>query len=362
MTTVTVELGLRSYDIIIRADSLAELGEAVSGATGARKLAVVTDDNVDPLYVPAVERSLREAGFEVAVFEFPAGEPSKTIATACSLWDDCLQFGLDRTSGIVAVGGGVVGDIAGFVAATVLRGIDFVQVPTTLLADVDSSVGGKTGIDHPLGKNLIGAFHQPKLVWIDPTALGTLDTRNFRAGMAEVIKYGIIRDPELFEFLADQRDAVINLDQQAMEHIIAASCRIKADIVAADERESGLRRILNYGHTIGHAIEALDYRRLLHGEAVSLGMVAATDIARSMGILDPELARRQNELLAAYGLPVSHNIDDLNCDDVIDVMMHDKKAIGGKPRFILPVEIGRVEIFDDVDEDLIRKAITGLRR
>jgi len=353
-----VELGPRSYEVHVEAGCLPRLGEAAKRAVRAHKIAIITDDVVGPLYAAAVECALREAAFETAVLSFPAGEAFKNIATVNTLWEGCLQFGMDRSSAVAALGGGVVGDVAGFVAATLLRGVDLVQVPTTLLADVDSSVGGKTGIDHPLGKNLIGAFHQPRLVWIDPQALRTLDPRDVRSGIAEVIKYAIIRDPYLFEYLAVNRDAVVALDADAMEQIIGTSCQIKAEIVAADETEAGQRRILNYGHTIGHAIEALDYGRLRHGEAVSMGMVAAAQIACNMGLCDAELPRRQAELLAAYGLPVS--LPGIDADAVIARMAHDKKAHGGKPRFVLPVAIGQVAVVEVVDEALVREAIKAL--
>jgi 3-dehydroquinate synthase len=286
----------------------------------------------------------------------PDGEEYKNLDTLKRIYDELLKHGLDRKSALIALGGGVVGDITGFAAATYMRGISYIQIPTTLLAQVDSSVGGKTGVDHKLGKNMIGAFWQPGLVLIDPVTLKTLPKRQLLAGLAEVIKYGVIYDNELFEFLEANREHIFNLEDKAITYIIRRSCEIKADVVSKDERESGLRAILNYGHTIGHAIEtATGYTRYLHGEAVAIGMHLEAKLSQLLKGIDDGQLSRIKALIDSYGLP-SEIPKDINRDDILSSMQLDKKAVAGKLKFILPESIGAVKIREDIG----KKSITEL--
>jgi 3-dehydroquinate synthase len=271
------------------------------------------------------------------------------------IYGGMLSAALDRKSALVALGGGVIGDIAGFAASTYMRGIDFVQVPTTLLAQVDSSVGGKTGVNHPMGKNMIGTFWQPRLVWVDIETLKSLPRREFLSGLAEVIKYGVIWDEGLFRFLEEKRDEVLGLDNDTLTHLVRLSCEIKANVVSKDERESGLRAILNYGHTIGHAIETVTgYTRYLHGEAVAIGMYAEARLSRDVGLLDDSGLVRIKELLEAYGLPAALPVET-DFPLLMASMKLDKKTVSGDLTFILPEEIGRVRIQRGLPEEEIEK-------
>jgi len=301
-------------------------------------------------------RSLNKAGFEVNTFSIGDGESFKSLRTAETILTFLIQQRLERNDIIVALGGGVVGDLAGFVAATYLRGIRFVQVPTTLLAQIDSSVGGKTGVNHSLGKNLIGAFHQPSLVVIDPTTLSTLPPRQIQAGLYEAIKYGVISDRKLFNNIARHIEELKGLNDAQMERLIATCCRIKADVVKSDEREADRRRILNFGHTVGHALEAVTgYRRFLHGEAVGIGMLAASRIAESIGLLKPADREAVESGISAVGsLPTTNT---LALDDIISAMFHDKKVESGRIAFVLPVEIGKVVIRTDVPPTVVKAAL-----
>ncbi len=293
----------------------------------------------------------------------PAGERYKTPASLQKIYDIALENRLERSSTILALGGGVIGDMAGFAAATWLRGINFVQVPTTLLAMVDASIGGKTGVNHPHGKNLIGAFHQPKLVLIDPQVLKTLPAREFRAGMAEVIKYGIIWDAELFEKLEQSQrlDQLRYLRDELLQEILIRSCQAKAHVVSKDEKESGLRAILNYGHTIGHAVESLTgYKVVNHGEAVAIGMVAAGQIAVALGMWDQAASDRQLALIEKTGLPIKLP-EGLDIDAIVENLQTDKKVQDGRVRFILPTQIGTVTIFDEVPADVIRQVLRDMQ-
>jgi 3-dehydroquinate synthase len=354
MEIVTVDLDDRSYDILIGRDCLRDLGglyvERGLGATAA----IVTNPTVAALYLDTVQQSLARAGVKVVVVTVPDGEQYKTLETAAQIYGDLIAAGLDRKSCIVTLGGGVVGDMAGFVAATYLRGVDFVQVPTTLEAQVDASVGGKTAVDHILGKNMIGAFHQPKLVLIDTATLDTLPKREVRAGMAEVIKHGIIRDSGLVAFLEECIESAANLSLPAdqINWLIAQQCRIKAGVVADDETEKGVREILNYGHTVGHALEVVThYAHYKHGEAVCLGMLAAGYIALEKGMWPRDAFERQNALLVRLGIP--RGVSDLKVDEVLARMASDKKARDGVIRFVLPERIGKIVPRDDVTREEI---------
>jgi 3-dehydroquinate synthase len=305
---------------------------------------VVTNPVVAGLYGEAVKRSLAEAGFQVGEAQIPDGEEYKTLATVAGLYDAAFTGGLERGDAVLALGGGVVGDIAGFLAATYMRGVPFVQVPTTLLAQVDSSVGGKVGVNHPGGKNLIGAFYQPRFVLIDPDTLATLPSREVRAGLAEVIKYGVISDAGFFSWLEANIDRLLNLEPAALEHAIAASCRIKAAVVSADETETGLRAILNFGHTVGHALEAVTgYQRFVHGEAVAIGMVAAARLAVRLGYFEPPGAERITGLVLRAGLPAEVPAGVVP-GALLEAMRRDKKVVANRLTFVLPEAIGRVRV------------------
>src|SRR2546427_3260601 len=304
MQTLTVNLGDRSYPIHVGEGILPRAGEFLSQAGLRGKVAIVTNPTVAQLYLDAVHEALTDAGFEMIPILIPEGEEHKNLKTLASIYDRLITERLERNSCVMALGGGVVGDVAGFAAATYLRGIPYIQVPTTLLAQVDSSVGGKTGVNHQNGKNLIGAFYQPRLVLIDVEVLPTLPRREFVAGMAEVIKYGIIEDPHLFAFLEQNLAGFLALSSELVEEIIATSCAIKAKVVEKDEREEDYRSILNFGHTVGHALEALTgYGRFLHGEAVAVGMVQAASISLSQGFCDERSLGRIRQLITAAGLP-----------------------------------------------------------
>ncbi len=364
------------YYVRIGHGILDELGSAVAHVVTGRTAVIITNPTVAEHYAEPVQQSLRRAGFDVHVAMMPDGEAYKTLATAGELYDACLAAGVDRRSAIVALGGGVVGDVAGFVAATVLRGIAVVHVPTSLLAMVDSSIGGKTGVDSPRGKNLIGAFHQPRLVWADLATLDTLPDREYRNGLAEVVKYGMIldfawpaenwpqatpaaSDATLFAYLEAQADALLRRDPVVVAAVVHRCAAHKARVVSIDEREGGLRAILNYGHTIGHGLEAAaDYQDLSHGEGVALGMLAAANISVETGRLAPEGATRQQALLERFGLPT--RAPALPKERVLAAVRHDKKAVGGQARFILARAIGAVTMAEDVPPALVEAAVEHL--
>ncbi|HRZ86636.1 MAG TPA: 3-dehydroquinate synthase [bacterium] len=356
MKEIKVNLGERSYRIVIGSGLIREAGKLCGRVVRSKRAVIVTNQTVARHYLDPVEKSLESAGFVVSVVKIPDGERHKTLRT---LEYVCGRFAgerLDRASCVVALGGGVIGDLAGFAASAFMRGIDLVQVPTTLLSQVDSSVGGKTGVNLKEGKNLVGAFYQPRLVLIDPAALKTLPVRELRAGFAEVIKYGVICDKSFFSFLERNIAKALSCDPAVMEKIVAVSCDIKAKVVEDDEREGGLRAILNFGHTVGHAVEAATgYRRYLHGEAVSLGMAAAARIAVKLAMIDAATLLRLENLLRAAGLPVAG--DGFSAAAVMKHIVHDKKASGGRLRFVLPHEIGRVAVSDAVPVALIREAV-----
>jgi 3-dehydroquinate synthase len=303
---------------------------------------------------------MQAAGFRTGFTTVPAGEESKSPVQLSRLYDALYDIAADRSTAVVAVGGGVVGDLAGFAAATYNRGLPLVMVPTSLLAMVDSSVGGKTGVNHPKGKNLIGAFHQPAGVWIDTAYLDTLPEREFRSGLAEVVKYGVILDAEFFEYLElHSPDIALRVPEQ-LAHIIARSCQLKADVVEKDEREeTGLRAVLNYGHTFAHAFETVGgYGAWSHGEAVAAGMMCAAVLAEKLGLIGPNVTRRQSDLLARFLLP-TEPCRDWPTDDLLAVMRCDKKAVAGKLRFILPTRLGEVKLVSDVPEALVRDVLEG---
>jgi len=341
---IPVALGARSYEIVLEPGSSRTLGDRLKKVADTAKIGVVTDRHVARHYLKPTVDSLRQAGLDPVSIILPPGERTKTLATVTRILDVLAKHRFERRSLILALGGGVVGDLAGFAASIYQRGIPYVQVPTTLVAQVDSSVGGKTGVDHRLGKNLIGAFHQPKAVIIDPFMLHTLPRREWMAGLAEVIKYGIIADESFFSFLEVSMPDLLKLEPQAVMRAVARSCEIKAEVVAADERESDRRRVLNYGHTIGHALESLGgYRRLIHGEAVGIGLVAEADLAVHLGFCGKDVAERIRRLVQAAGLP--HRLPaGTSFGALWGAMQHDKKVVGGQVVGVWPVRIGDVAI------------------
>lgn len=351
MKTIRVHLSSQSYNIFIDKGILPQIGDILVQEKSPCKTLLITDKNIERVYGGIVSESLSRKKFEVRRIALKPGEEQKTLDTALMLYDACFDHKLDRNSLIVALGGGVVGDISGFVAATFMRGIPFIQVPTSLLAQVDSSIGGKVAVNHPKGKNMIGSFYQPRAVFIDTDTLSTLPAAELVAGLVEVIKYGVIRDAELFAFLEDSLDDILQLNHAALVNIIAASCKIKAGVVEEDEKETHLRAILNYGHTIGHAIETLTgYKKYRHGEAVAIGMLYATGIARQMGLTSPSVLDRQLSLVRRLGLPLHTGLPP---EDMVRALYTDKKTIAGRLRFILPIKIGEVIISDQVTEEII---------
>lgn len=364
---VTVDLPQQSYQVAIAPQGLDHLGpwlqdpEIVAKSPGKRIL-LVSNPAIFKHYGDRVVASLETAGFQVAVCLLPPGERYKTLNSIQKIYDAALAHHLERSSCIVALGGGVIGDMAGFAAATWLRGIAVVQVPTSLLAMVDASMGGKTGVNHPQGKNLIGAFHQPRLVLIDPQVLRTLPAREFRAGMAEVIKYGIIWDADLFGQLeaAKRLDQVRYLPEDLLHTILTRSCQAKAHVVSKDEKEAGLRAILNYGHTIGHAVESLTgYKLVNHGEAVGIGMVAAGHIAVQLGMWTAAESNRQTALIQKTGLPTQLPAG-MDLDAIVAALSHDKKVLDGQVRFILPQSIGTAIVTDQVPATVVQEALTAI--
>ncbi len=341
--SVKVSLGDRSYDIVIKPGTLTDVGKRLTDLGLSGKVALVTDAVVGRLYGQRVIRSLRAAGFEAHTITIPTGERAKTLRHVSTVLDALAKRRFERGSALIALGGGVVGDLAGFAAAIYVRGIPFIQVPTTLVAQVDSSVGGKTGVNHPVGKNLIGAFHQPRLVLIDPESLQTLPRREWVAGLAEVIKYGMIADEGLFAYVERSMEALVKMEQEAVVRIITRSCQIKASVVSADEHESDQRRILNYGHTVGHALESLGrYRRLIHGEAVAIGMVQEAALAHALGLCSEDVVSRQRAVVRSAGLPDA--LPDVAFTELWDAMQHDKKVSKSRVYCVFPERIGKVVI------------------
>lgn len=353
-----VPVGPRPYEILIGTGWWHRVAEAVSDAVpDATHLVVICDEAIQSLWSDPLIKQFRSAGKRVDRLVVPTGETSKSVGQLEKIWRQMLDCRTDRQSVVVAVGGGVIGDLAGFAAATFNRGLRLIQIPTTLLAQVDSSVGGKTGINLPGAKNVVGAFWQPSLVVIDTATLDTLDDRIYLSGLAEVLKYGVIRDAEFFEWLESTADRLVHRDNAVLRQAIARSCQIKAEVVAADERETtGLRAILNYGHTFAHAIEATaGYGHFLHGEAVAVGMQMAADMAFDMGRVNAGFVARQAALLKKLDLPTHWSEADYGA--MLPVMQSDKKVAHGQLRFILPTEIGHVEMVEGVPKERVRAAI-----
>ncbi len=359
--TVRVNLAERSYDIEIGAGNLAGVGRFLTDRARVTHVVIVTDDHVQKPHAMRVAESLGEQDLDVDVILVDPGEESKSLDVAASLWEGLLELGADRKTVVAAVGGGVVGDLAGFIAATYARGLRFLQIPTSLLAQVDSSVGGKVGVNLPQAKNMVGAFLQPLGVLIDTATLETLPANEYRAGLAEVVKYGVILDAEFFDYLEAHAAAISERRQNVLIHVIARCCRLKADVVEKDEREeSGLRAVLNFGHTFGHAFETLSWHAspltsgegpgvrapLLHGEAVAIGMVCAARLAQRLGRVDAQFTARLCSLLKRLGLPV--DVPTLDHQKVVDAMMHDKKVEFGQLRFVLPIRMGQVELVGEI--------------
>ena len=353
----------RSYAIVVGQGVIDSLGSALT-ALAARRAIVVADEAIAATHAARAIASLGRAGVETTLLVVPAGEASKSAAEAARLWNELARLAVDRRTHVVAVGGGVVGDLTGFVAATFARGLPLWQVPTTLVAQVDSAIGGKTGINLDTGKNLVGAFWQPRGVVADIDTLATLPDREFTSGLAEVLKYGVILDADLFAWLEANAPAIRRRDPAALLHIVERSAALKAHVVERDEHEtSGLRAILNYGHTFAHAFEtAAGYGTLLHGEAVAIGMAAAARLAAALGRVGPDVVARQDALLTALGLPVAAN--DLSwtppvADELITIMGRDKKTVDGRLRFVLPTRIGHVELVDGIDAALVRGVLAS---
>lgn len=354
---VQLRLGPRSYEIKVGSGLLAVAGRLVCERADASHAVVICDRNVLSPHGQAVIESLAKEGLRVSQIVVEPGERSKSVETANSLWEQLLNSETDRQSVVLAVGGGVVGDLAGFAAATFARGLAFFQVPTTLLAQVDSSVGGKVGINLPSAKNMVGVFWQPKRVIIDTDVLSTLGEREYRSGLAEVVKYGVILDADFFAYLESHADELNLRDSLVLRYVIQRCCRIKADIVEEDEREeTGARAVLNYGHTFAHAIEAVaGYGELLHGEAVSMGMICASRLAERLGRVDSAFTSRQRKLLEKLNLPI--NVPNLDHDKLLQAMSRDKKVKNTKLRFILPSRMGHVELLEGASNEDVLAAL-----
>ncbi len=345
-----VGLGNRSYPIRISSGLMEKIGTDLKQKNIGTKYGVIADENVAALYGEQCMQSLHEAGIQAQLITFPHGEDNKNMATVAALSSELALKGFDRRDALIALGGGVTGDITGFLAAIYMRGIPFVQIPTTLLSQVDSSVGGKTGVDLPEGKNLVGVFYQPKAVYIDTDVLKTLPPDELRGGLAEVIKYGVIHDADFFSFLEQKREAVFALEQDILTQLIARCCEIKAWVVEQDEREGGLRRILNFGHTIGHAVEAASEFQLIHGKAVAIGMCAAAELAVRTGCLGEKDALAIRKLIEQYQLPVAIPVE-LDRDVIKSYLLSDKKTVAGRVFYVLPETIGQVIITDQVRQN-----------
>ena len=349
MITLDVGLGERSYPLLIEEGCLRKVGSDLAERRIANYYCVIADSRVAGLYGESLLGSLTEAGIHAELLQFPQGEASKTLQTVGELASQLARKGFGRKDGLIALGGGVTGDITGFLASSYMRGIPFIQIPTTLLAQVDSSVGGKTGVDIPEGKNLVGAFYQPRVVYIDMQVLSTLPKEEFLNGLAEVIKYGVIRDHEFLKFLEKHHRRILDLDPQLLETIIHTCCKIKAEIVAADEREADLRRILNFGHTIGHAVEAASEFSILHGNAVAIGMVAAARISVAKGLLSGEEADWIRSIITTFGLPTEVP-EKLDREAIKTYLLTDKKTVSGRVFYVLPTSMDRMIITDEVSD------------
>jgi 3-dehydroquinate synthase len=361
MNTVQVQIpavAAHTYDIRIGPNLLNDLGTLVKAAVPAPSAGLISDTNVAPLYLAIAQKSLEAAGYRVITHVLPAGEQHKTLSNASAALDTLLNAKVERATPVIALGGGVVGDLTGYVAASLLRGVPFVQVPTTLLSAVDASVGGKVGVDHPTGKNLIGAFHQPKLVLTDIATFKTLPLRELRNGLAECIKHGIIRDASLFEFISQSAQKLLACEPAAMAELVARNVAIKAAVVHEDPFERGVRAILNLGHTFGHAIETVTDFLVAHGEGVAIGTVAACRLAVAQGRFTAREAEKVTLLFRAVSLPIS--CPNLDVEKAFNVMFSDKKVRGGKLRLILPTKIGHAEVVTDVPDALVKQALVSI--
>jgi len=357
MRTVQVRLSSDSYQIHIGSGLLEQTIQRLTEIGVSGKLVIITNPLVNKLYGQSLEQTLASNGFEVTTLEVPDGEEHKSLDTAGRLFQELSNAYAERTTPILALGGGVIGDLAGFVAATYQRGVPLVQIPTTLLAQVDSSIGGKVAVNHGQLKNNIGAFYQPRVVITDTGTLKTLDTGEFNNGLAEVIKSAVVRDAEFFAFIEENLDNIKSLDTDALEEVVFRSAKIKAEIVEKDEKDLGLRSILNYGHTVGHAIETASDFKTTHGEAVAIGMLVAGRISQRLGIMDKNELSRLKAVIARAGLPTS--MPELNTERIIEAMRHDKKIAQGKIRFVLPRKIGEVFITDEVSPRLLEEVLAG---
>lgn len=359
MRIVSVDLGTKSYNIYIGYDINSIIIDFFQKQSYSQKALIITDSNIAPLYAKKIQQNLSVAGYDAQIAIIPAGEQSKSLVQAEKLYTEAIKHGLDRKSPIIALGGGVVGDLAGFIAATFMRGVPFIQIPTSLLAQVDSSVGGKVAVNHELGKNLIGAFYQPQAVFMDLEMMQTLPQREISTGLGEVIKYGFISDQQFYTYILENQQAILSLQPEQLIHIIARSCEIKASVVAQDERESGLRAILNFGHTLAHAIEKeTNYAYYNHGEAVAIGMVGAAKISEKMGLISPTIVNDMCQLLTKMNLPTK--AENCTTNKIFADIFHDKKTINGKVNWILLNAIGKVSIVNNVPDDIVKKCITEI--
>ncbi|ORT99844.1 3-dehydroquinate synthase [Anaerovibrio sp. JC8] len=358
MRLVTVDLGENSYNIYIGNNLQAEIVDFCKKSSFSSRGLIITDTNVGPLYGDKLKAMLADGGVDAEIYAIEAGESSKSLGNFEKIMTRCIELGLDRKSPIFALGGGVVGDLAGFAAASYMRGVPFVQVPTSLLAQVDSSVGGKVAVNHTLGKNLIGAFYQPKAVFMDLDWLRTLPKREIYTGLGEIIKYGIIYDNEFFRFLEENVDEILSLNNEAAAHMTARSCEIKAAVVSEDEKESGLRAILNFGHTMAHAVEKnTGYTRYNHGEAVAIGMICAAHISRALRLVDDASFKRVEKLIGIMQLPAKAEGCDI--DTLYEAIFHDKKTVNGQVKWVLmDGEIGKVRITKEVPEAVVKEAMS----
>lgn len=346
-------MGANSYNVVVGQGASRLIGKYMRELSVGEKVAVVTNSKVDRLHGANIRKSLETARFRPLMIRIPDGEKYKTLEQVNRIYDRLIQHRFERSSTLVALGGGVIGDITGFAAATFLRGISYIQCPTTIVAQVDASIGGKTGVDHALGKNLVGAFHQPRLVCADPEVLTTLPRREFVAGLAEVVKYGVILDRSFFKYLEEHSAAILAMERKNVLYCVEKSAALKAKVVQSDERESGLRKILNYGHTLGHAVETLTgYRAYKHGEAVAIGMAAAAKLSYFLGLSSWEEVQRQVLLLQAFGLPTA--LPKLDLGSILETIRRDKKVVGGAIYFILPSAVGKVQIQKVEEKTLIQ--------
>jgi 3-dehydroquinate synthase len=358
MKTVTLKTANTSYDILIGSGLLSQAGILLKDrGFSSGKVVVITDSRVRKLHYNTLEKNLMNSGFEIMVIEIQEGEDQKSLETAGMLYDKLTDFYTERSTPLLALGGGVIGDLTGFVAATYMRGVPLIQIPTTLLSQGDSSIGGKTAVNHGQVKNKIGAFYHPRLTISDIATLGTLNTRELSNGLSEIIKHGLILDADFFGYLEENIEKIRSLDEQVLEKTVARSAEIKADVVGKDELDLGLRNILNCGHTIGHAVESASELKIWHGEAVAIGLMVEARISNKLGMMDNDEVERLGNMLEKAGLPTG--LPELASDKLLETMKHDKKVTDGKIRFALPKNIGEAFITDDVSDSIIKKALVN---